>query len=407
MRSPIRVRIIHQVDPDGLIPGGISTFIRGLIKAAPADVKISIVGLTTDPVRRPVGRWSVLERSGRVVPFFPVGRDHTPGQRSLIPLSVRMAAGVSRHLRACSASCDVLEFHRFEPMLPFLFDRRPKNAFVHQNMNVLRNAQSDIMWKHMPGLYFALERRVVPQFASVFCVRADAVDAYRATFPTIADRFRFTPTWVDPDVFHPTTDERRAALRKMFEYSLGVLPNDEVLMWVGRLDQQKDPVLLVESFARINSARPNTRLIIVGDGVLRSAIAARVKTLGLESRVIFTGLRAAQEVADLLQIAHGFLLTSAYEGMPMSVLEALGCGVPVVTTKVGEVERVVHSGVNGEIVEEHSAKAFAAAVLALLAEGGARRGAKCVDAVREYVPERVLAPIYENYRRLARGGLQS
>jgi glycosyltransferase involved in cell wall biosynthesis len=401
----IRVQIIHQMDPDGLIPGGIPTFIRGLMSSAPADIQISIVGLTTDHRLRPVGQWTLLERASREIPFFPVARDRDPGNRSFVPLSVKMAAGVLRHLRACSSDCDILEFHRFELLLPFLRDRRPKNVFIHQNMDVIRNAQSDIKWKHMPGLYFALERRLVPKCASVFCVRADAVAAYRESFPNIADRFRFTATWMDPELFHPVSDARRGELRQMFQRTLGLSPGEEVLASVGRLDQQKDPLLLVEAFARINAVRRNTRLIIVGDGVLRSAIVARIKALGLDASVVFAGLRSPQEVADLLQIADAFLLTSAYEGMPMSVLEALGCGVPVVTTKVGEVRRVVHSGLNGQVVDDRSPEAFARAALELLSRGDACRGTPCVEAVQEYVPQRVLAPVYENYRRLAGNGV--
>jgi glycosyltransferase involved in cell wall biosynthesis len=298
-----------------------------------------------------------------------------------------------------------LEFHRFEPLLPFLRDRRPKNAFVHHNMSVIRNSKSDIKWKHISGLYFALERRVVPRCASIFCVRADAVKAYRETFPAIADRFHFIATWMDPELFHPAPDGRRRELRQPFQQTLDLPPESEVVIWVGRLDQQKDPLLLVEAFRRINAERRNTRLVIVGDGVLRSAIVRRVKALGLDASVVFAGLRSPQEVADLLQIADAFLLTSAYEGMPMAVLEALGCGVPVVTTNVGEVSRVVYSGLNGQIVNDHSPDTFARAALEVLSKGQVFRGRPCVEAVVDYVPQKVLAPVYDNYRRLAARGV--
>jgi hypothetical protein len=327
------VRIFHQIDPAGVIPGGIDTFVRGLIKSAPSDIHISVVGLTTDPAQRPVGRWTGLELPGGRVDFFPVARNRNPGGRSTIPLTLKLTIGISRFYRACSSGCDILEFHRFEPVIPFLSDPRPKTAFVHQDMDVIRNTKSDIMWKHLPGLYFALERRIVPQFSSVFGVRADAVDAYRAKYPAIA--------------------------------------------------------------------RPNTRLIVVGDGVLRSALVARAQTLGLNGSVVFAGLRSAAEVADLLRLADAFLLSSAYEGMPMSLLEALGCGVPVVTTKVGEVTRVVHHGLNGQVVEDHSVEAFARAILELLSKRDAYRGTPCTEAVRHYVPREVLAPVYQNYRALA------
>lgn len=397
----IRVRIIHQIDPDGLIPGGIQTFIRGLIKAAPPDIQISVVGLTTDPRRRPVGQWTMLDQGGREVPFFPVARDRDPGHRSSVPLAVKMATGVSRYRRACSAGCDILEFHRFEPVLPFLRDPRPKNAFVHQNMNAIRNAKSDIKWKYMPGLYFALERRVIPKCASIFCVRSDAVEAYREHFPAIADRFHFIATWMDPDLFHAVPSGRKRDLRESFQQSLGLSPDDRVLIWVGRLDHQKDPLLLVEGFARIKAAMRDTQLVIVGDGVLRSALLERVKALGLETSVVFAGLRRPEEVAQLLQIADAFLLTSAYEGMPMSALEALGCGVPVVTTKVGEIARVVRSGFNGQVVDDHSPASFARGALEMLSREGGCRGTPCIEAVRDYVPRKVLAPVYENYRVLA------
>src|SRR6185295_17407652 len=100
---------------------------------------------------------------------------------------------------------------------------------------------------------------------------------------------------------------------------------------------------------RIQRERPSVRLLVVGDGVMRMELIERTRALGIEQRVTFAGLRNSEEVSDLLQIADAFLLTSAYEGMPMAALEALGCGVPVVTTAVGEVSRVVRDGVSGRI----------------------------------------------------------
>ena len=363
------------------------------------------MGLTTDHRERPVGRWSAVEVGGAQVDFFPVGRNDNPGGRSRIPLSLRLTLGIARYFRACTSNCDILEFHRFEPALAFLHDPRPKTAFVHQDMAVVRTPKADIRWKHTPALYFALERQMVPRFASVFGVREGAVEAYRLEYPAIADRFRFIATWMDPDLFHPADSRTKNELRRSFNGALDLSSDDEVLMSVGRLDHQKDPMLLLESFALVNRARPATRLIVVGDGVLRSALVDRAQELGLNGRVDFAGMRSPTEVAELLRLADVFLLSSAYEGMPMCVLEALGCGVPVVTTGVGEVARVVRHGINGQVVDEHSPKPFARAVLDLLSSLDACRGEPCTAAVKDYVPQRVLAPVYDNYRVLAdRGG---
>jgi glycosyltransferase involved in cell wall biosynthesis len=73
--------------------------------------------------------------------------------------------------------------------------------------------------------------------------------------------------------------------------------------------------------------------------------------------VLFAGLRTPAQVADLLRLSDCFALTSAYEGMPMCVLEALGCGIPVVSTRVGEIARVVRPGVTGELVAPRAPEA--------------------------------------------------
>ena len=399
----VRVRIFYQTDPAGTIPGGIDTFIRGIIKAAPGDIEISVVGLTTDPAARPVGRWSQCALDGRSVAFFPVGHLKDPHGRSRVPLSVLLTAGIARYFQACAQGCDVLEFHRVEPAMLFLRDPRPKNAFVHQNMaDALGSSRSDIRWKAMPWLFFWIERMMLRSMTSVFGVRADAIEAYRGKYPELADRFRFIPTWMDPDLFFPATDTARQRLQESsVGAALGIRAGQQIVITVGRLDSQKNPLLLIDGFALLAHKRPDLRLIVVGDGVLRNEVQARIAHHGLSERVVLAGLRPPREVADLLRLSQCFVLTSAYEGMPMCVLEALGCGIPVVTTRVGEVERVVMPGINGEILPAAVAQSLAQTLERCLAQAASYRGEACLAAVSEFVPKKVLQPVYEQYRRLA------
>jgi glycosyltransferase involved in cell wall biosynthesis len=399
----VRVRIFYQTDPAGTIPGGIDTFIRGIIKAAPHDIEISVVGLTTDPAARPVGRWSECVVDGRRVWFFPVGQLKDARGRSRVPLSVLLSAGIAKYFYACSEGCDVLEFHRVEPAMLFLRDPRPKNAFVHQNMaDALSSSRSDIRWKMMPWLFWRLERIVLRSMASVFAVRADAIEAYRRQYPELADRFRFIPTWMDPDLFFPAHDSLRKRLLESVGAQFGIRAAERIMVSVGRLDSQKNPLLLIDGFALLARKRADVRLIVVGDGVLRNEIERRAAQHGLTDRVVLAGLRPPREVADLLRLSDCFVLTSAYEGMPMCVLEALGCGIPVVTTRVGEVERVVRPGINGEILAAAAPEILAQALESCLAQAASYRGEACLAAVAEFVPKKVLQPVYEQYRRLAR-----
>jgi len=401
-RPIVRVRIYYQADPGGLIPGGIDTFIQGIVRYAPSDIRFSIVGLTTDASARPVGHWTDVSLGRASVAFFPVGVNPDPGGRSRIPLSVRLTAGILRYFAHVARNCDVLDFHRIEPALPFVLDGRPKNAYIHQNMEVLRGDNVDIRWSRCPGLYFLLEGFALRRFASIFCVREDAAGAYRRRYPEIAERVRFVPTWLDPETFHPPPEGLARQVEGEVRQRYGIRADEPILVSVGRLDQQKNPTLLIRSFALVAASRANVKLVMVGDGVLRETLKDLVDSLGLQDRVVFAGLRPAGEIADLLRAATAFVMTSAYEGMPISVLEAMGCGVPVIATDVGEIARVVKRGINGELVRNHAPDEVAAAIGRCLDAHDRYAGAACVRAVQDFVPERVLASVYETYRALAR-----
>lgn len=398
-RDRVSACIVFPTDPIGLVPGGIDTFIRGLLRWAPDDIDMSLIGMTTDGTAWPVGRWHVCNAGRQPFRFYPVLREVGAGVRTPIPLSLRFTLALKARRPLCEA--DVLEFHRLEPMLPFLFDGRPKNAFFHQDMAVLHNAASDIRWKHVPWLYFGLERLLIPRLSAAFAVREEAVRVYRARYPRLASSIKFIPTWMDPEVFHPADAGQRRALRDELLNEVGFSASSRVLIYVGRWDSQKDPLRLLRAFRALLAEGRDIALVLIGDGVLRGELQAFVRSHGLERRVALSGPRPQPRVADWLRAVDLFVLSSAYEGMPMSVLEALGTGLPVATTDVGEVRRVVRPGVNGEIAGSRSVEDLARAVADCLDRLDTYAGAPCTEAVADYVPHKVLAPVYETYRALA------
>ena len=393
------VCIVYSADPLGDIPGGIDTFIRGVLRYVPPDICMRVVGITTDRIKRPVNQWTTCELGNQTFEFYPVITVKSSQKQARFPVTLRFLLALLRHRLKISA--DILEFHRIEPCLGFLRDDRPKTLVMHQNMNVLRNADSDIRWKYCPKLYFMLEDLLVPRFSSIYCVREDATTDYRERFPALRSRIHFTPTWVDTDVFRPPTIEERTHGRQMLAARIGPVRDPFVLITVGRLDKQKNPLLLIESFRLLYESMPNARLLLIGDGVLRRQIEGRLKRHGLESAVRLCGIKSRHEVAQYLRSSDVFVLSSAYEGMPICVLEALGSGLPVVSTDVGEVARVVRPGVNGELVSVHTPESLADAIRHCHENIEHYRGRPCTDAVQDFTPAKVLRPIYDNYRRLA------
>lgn len=395
-----RIAIVYPADPMGVIPGGIDTFIRGVLRWAPWDIRFQLVGVTTDTDARPSRRWTTCSIGGdRHFDFYPVLALENSEAQAAVPVALRFLMGLLR--QRVEPTADVLEFHRIEPCLAYLGDRRPKTLVMHQNMSDLRNLDSDIRWRHFPSLYFKLEDFVLPRMESVFCVREDAATEYQERYPAIADRISFTPTWMDPETFYPASESERRSARVRLEQHFGFGSDRFVLMTIGRLDRQKNPLLLIEAFRELEASIPDLRLLLVGDGVLRRQVEQRIARYGLGSKVKLAGVQPAHQIARYLQGADLFVLSSAYEGMPIVVLEALGSGIPVAATDVGEVARVVRPGVNGELVASQDPGSIARAIRTCRENISRYRGRPCRDAVQPYTPQQVLRPIYDNYRRLA------
>ncbi len=390
------VCIIFPADPFNVAPSGIDTFIDGLIRWSPPNVEMRLVGISMDPVKRPVGRWNRCALGGRSVLFYPVLAHPSKGERPLVPVALRFMLKLM--IAKPEIDSEILEFHRIEPLAAFLRDPRQKVCFIHQNMADLRNPKADIRWKHAPALYFALEKFMIPKLSRVFCVREDAAQAYRERYPSYADRFEFTPTWVDPEVFSPAAPETRGRLRAALAAEAGLSPRDELLVSVGRLDHQKDPLLLLQAFALLAKRRPAARLVFIGDGVLREDLQRLIRRESLSHAVRLAGLKPRPQIADWLRAADLFVMSSAYEGMPMAVLEALGSGLPVVSTAVGEVGRVVKTGVNGEVVDGREPASLAAAIERSLAVRERYAGFPCTSAVAQYSPRELVSRIYGYYR---------
>jgi glycosyltransferase involved in cell wall biosynthesis len=139
------------------------------------------------------------------------------------------------------------------------------------------------------------------------------------------------------------------------------------LVTVGRLQAPKDPLTLVRALAALGHAHET---VIVGDGPDRSAVEAEVRRLGLDSVVRLAGVR--NDVAELLAAADLFVLSSRSEGLPLSILEAMAAGLPVVASSVGGVPELVVDGETGLLVPPGDPRSLARAIERLLADAALR-----------------------------------
>ena len=169
------------------------------------------------------------------------------------------------------------------------------------------------------------------------------------------------------------------------------------LLCVARLAPAKNHALLLRTVARLRESGRDVSLTLVGDGPLRGALEERARELGISERVRFAGRRT--DTAAFYRDCDLFVLLSDYEGMPMSIIEAMASGLPVVATRAGGVAELVDDGVNGALVEADAAAA-AGAIAAICDDPAlyARLSAGAVRTSSHHSAEAMMEKYVDLYR---------
>lgn len=171
-------------------------------------------------------------------------------------------------------------------------------------------------------------------------------------FPTLAHKFRLIRCGLDAGWFEPS----RHGLRSTGD-----------LVWVARLEPQKDPMLLLDAARILVESGLDFRLVVAGDGSLRGKMEARIAAEGLGRHLLLVGWQTQREVAARLRTARALVLSSRDEGLPVVIMEAFALGVPAIAPDVGGVSELVESGASGWLVPRGDPKALAEAMRACLA----------------------------------------
>jgi glycosyltransferase involved in cell wall biosynthesis len=132
---------------------------------------------------------------------------------------------------------------------------------------------------------------------------------------------------------------------------------------VGRLEEQKGHLYLLEALAQVQAEIPEATLVLVGDGRLRQDLERQARGLGLGERMRFLGTR--RDLPLIFRTLDLFIQPSLWEGLPLALLQAMGAGLPVLATRVSGVREVIEDGVNGRMVEPADPQALARVLLEL------------------------------------------
>ena len=243
-------------------------------------------------------------------------------------------------------------------------------------------------------LYLRLERALARwSFAVVHVSESQAGEA-RALGLAPAGRTRVIVNGIDAALVRAVAE--RAPMSRA---ALGLRPDALVLATVARFDAVKRLEVLVRAVSLLVARVPEAQLLIVGDGPERDTLRALARTLAPGDGVVFAG--AIPDAARVLPVVDLYVTASRREGLPLAVLEAMACGLPVLATAAPGHVDAVEPEVTGRLVPLDDAPGLAAAAALLLRDPAlrARMGRAGRERVeRHFSHARVLAEIADLYR---------
>jgi glycosyltransferase involved in cell wall biosynthesis len=298
----------------------------------------------------------------------------TPG------IDLSMIGKIGRLVR--SFEPDVIHTHLYSLryMMPTLVWRRAKSVTIHTLHNL---AQHDGRPIDRVVYRFAFRHQRVIPVAIADAVRKSIIDVYGLNAPLI-------PNGIPVHEYQKGLEKR-----ELWRTQHGIQPNDVVFVNLGRLSKQKNQKLILNAFAKVVTRVPFLRCLFVGDGELKAELKRQAAALSLESKVEFLGLRF--DVPDILAASDVGLLSSDWEGNPLSVMETMAAGKPMVATAVGGVPELVPLN-SGIVVQPGNVEAFAEAMyqMAHAPELRMRMGAAAKEFARGHFSAATMTRRYES-----------
>jgi glycosyltransferase involved in cell wall biosynthesis len=279
-----------------------------------------------------------------------------------------MNSNLQRHaaeLLASGESVDLIHAHDWLVAeaaigLKHMF-RIPMVATIHSTEHGRRNGIHSVYQRMIHETEVWLSREAW----RVICCSDYMASHVNSVLGTPRECIETIPNGVDTEKFNEPFD--REAFRRNY-----ALPEEKLVLYVGRMVHEKGPGILVEAAKRVLSSI-NAKFVLVGEGYMRDALEKKVWDEGLGSKFFFTGFLEDQEVKLLYRIADVFVAPSLYEPFGIVCLEAMAGGAPVVVSNIGGLGEIVQHEKNGVKVYPNDSNSLAWGIMRVLDDQGFAR----------------------------------
>jgi len=221
------------------------------------------------------------------------------------------------------------------------------------------------------NVHFLIDRALASRTDRILFVSQKVLDGYLEKTHIPKEKCVLVPNGVP---IYSVNAEERKNLRERLNWKI----SEKWIVSVGRLSPEKGHADLVQAFAEVSARVPEARLALIGGGPEETHLRNLTRKFGLENKVFFAGLQ--KDVSGWLSAADLYVQPSRREGLSLAILEAMGAGIPVISTRTGDVEKVINEGVTGFLCEPEHPDSLAAKIIQVLSIlddlSGLRRDAK-------------------------------
>lgn len=253
---------------------------------------------------------------------------------------------------------------------------------------------------YIPALPDTIGETALEAFMPAFCRSCDLIIAPSNGMRKVLERIGVTSTIeVVPNGVDITP--LRQSIQPFSRRELGIPDNAIVLIYTGRLGPEKNLIFLLRSVSGVLKAFDHVFLILVGDGPERENLEDRVIHMGINSRVHFVGMVPHEEIYTYLVGADAFVTASVTEVHPLSVIEAMAAGLPVLGIDSPGIGDTIEDGISGYLVHDEDLAAFTAKLVRLISEDQRRKmmGSQARQEAEKYAIEKTAAMMVEKYEQ--------
>ncbi len=390
-----RILFIEYTDYKDFPVGGQTTFASNFAKESTSD--LFLAGLSRN--KGDEGQWTSVRINEREIPFFSIFCAEStpppiPRRLWFLFLLLRYRVRIfSKRFDSVIIQSPEISFALLKMGLPLIFNMPGgNNPMLASRFPWARNKVFAMSYHHT---------FIVPLIKkAVGIVTIDTAGEQLVKSVNAAGKVIRSSVAVNTSLFRRLDENEKLNLRQ----AMAIPPDSAVVLFAGRLEAVKGLELLIESFATFDK-RLNGKcmLYICGDGTQRRNLEKLAVDSGKAGKITFTGALAHDQLTRYFQTADIFAMASHHEGLPNVILEAMSCGLPVVSTDVGGISGVVKDGETGYLTSKRDAETHAGLLLQAYKNREALGESACNLVNLQYSAKTVVGQIEREIQALFQG----